>query len=286
VYFNGLAGMGVHVILSGQAVRQLETEFNFKGENGWLNWLGLMRSRGCRFARIDTALDDIGPDGVLNMVAIESAAKACHIVSPFHTARKLNSEEFSLTHPDATTDKGETLYFGKRKDSNMFVRIYDKAAEQLLEGVHHIRVEMEAKGKGAEQFVTRLLEEGFPVVSRILLSYLDFKEPSDTDTNKSRWETSPWWSTFVGRVEKCRLGVSRPVARTLEETKAWIERQVSCSLAVVADAIRKECEVRGEKYPVVFKSYIRGLVEGGRCRYKPKHLELLGGYAPALGFGV
>lgn len=284
LYFEGLPGMGIHVILSGQGVRQLETEFGFAGEAGWLKFLASLRAHGAKFSRFDIALDDYGDDGVLDMGVIEAAAKARNLVTPFHSGKKLNSEEFAFC-ADAEIQKGETLYFGKRKDSNMFIRIYNKGAEQLID-VHYIRVELEAKRKGAEQLITLLLEKGFEVVASVLLGYLDFKEPSAGDTNKSRWETSPWWSAFVGRVEKCRLGVARPVSRTLEQMRAWLNRQVACPLAVVVDAIEKECEVTGEKPSVARKRFIRGLIESGRERYKPKHLELLGNHSPRLSFGL
>ena len=283
VYFDGAPGMGVHAVLSGQALRQLEQEFSLFDEASWLAWLSSLRERGCRFTRIDPAMDDKGEGAVLDMRVIEAAARERQVVSLFRTCEHRTRNAWELSG-EGVAEAGETLYFGSRS-SEMFVRIYDKAAQQG-EAFHHIRVEMECKGKNAEEMVTALLCGGFANVPRILLAYLDFKTPSGGDSNKRRWSTAPWWADFLDRCEKARLHVKRAAVRTVERVKAWIQKQAAQSLAVVFDAIEKECAAAGLDARAVQRRYVYSVVEEGRSRYRSKHRIMLGGYVPSLMGGL
>ena len=285
VYSDGAPGMGVHFSLSGQAVRQVEQEFRLFTQEAWRAWLSLMRERGCRFTRVDAAMDDLGPEGLLSMAAIEEAARSRCLVSLFRTCEKRRRDMWELAGEGRAEvlESGETLYFGSRS-SDMFVRIYDKAAQQG-EAFHHVRVEVEAKNGNAEELVTRIIAEGFKVVPQVLRAYLDFKTPGETK-NKSRWETAPWWDAFLCSAEKARLRVVRAAARTLETVKAWLNRQAAQSLAVVLDAIHKECQAAGLDVRRAQRRYVYGLVEEGRSRYRSKHRIMLSGHVPALGEGL
>lgn len=284
VYYDGAEGMGIHVVLSGQAVRQLEQEFTLFTEEGWQGWLSRMVERGCRFTRVDGAMDDKGDNAVLDMRVIEAAARARHLVSPFHYCERRTRDMWELSEGGAT-EEGETLYFGRRT-SDMFVRIYNKAAQQG-EAFHHIRVEMECKKKNAEQLVAAVIAGGFKVIPQLLRAYLEFKEPpGGSDTNKSRWRTAPWWEEFLGRCEKARFLVKRVAAQTLDTVKEWFRRQASPLMAVLMDAIEKECAAAGLDVRKAQRRFVYGLVEEGRSRYRTKHRILLSGYVPSLAGGL
>jgi phage replication initiation protein len=276
--------MGVHVSLSGSAVRQLEQEFSLFTEGAWVSWLSAVRAKGWLFRRIDAALDDVGPDGVLDMAVIGEAARSKNVVSLFRRCQRVVSEAWELSGDNVSDEKGETFYFGRRS-SDMFVRIYNKGAQQG-ESYHHVRVEMVAKRDNAEQLVSRLLAHGFSDVSKILRGYLDFKKASDTDGNKSRWETAPWWDAFLNRAEKSRFSVKRAAVKTLESVKKWLTRQTAQSVAMIFDGIEKECKAAGLNVRRAQKKFIYNLVEEGRGRYKSKHRVMLGGYVPALSGGL
>jgi phage replication initiation protein len=284
VYYDGADGMGVHVALSGQAVRQLEQEFGLFTEDSWQAWLSRMVERGCRFTRVDAAMDDRGDDAVLDMRVIEVAARERHLVSPFHYCERRTRDMWELGEGGAT-ETGETLYFGRRS-SDMFVRIYNKAAQQG-EAFHHIRVEMECKKRNAEQLVAAVITGGFGIIPRLLRGYLDFKQPPvGSDTNKSRWDTVAWWDVFLDRCEKARFLVKRIAGRSLDTVKEWFNRQAAPLLAVLMDAIEKECLVAGLDVRKMQRRYLYGQVEQGRSRYKTKHRVLLSAYVPSLGGGL
>ncbi len=283
VYYDGSPSMGVHVSLAGQAVRQLEQEFRLFTEAAWLRWFGWIRSLGCSFTRLDMPMDDVGPDGVLDMAVIEAAARSGQLVTLFRRCQKIASDSWELGGSGAC-EGGETLYFGKRS-SELHVCIYDKGS-QKGGSIHHIRVEPRFRGANAEYLVARLLEKGFSEVPKILRAYLDFKVSlidgvATGDSNKSRWDTAPWWVSFLDGCEKGRFSAKPGAVRTLDSVKVWLTRQASQSLAMVFDAIDLECRASGLNVRAVQRRFIWGLVEEGRGRYKSKHRVLLGGYVPS-----
>jgi phage replication initiation protein len=291
VYHDGTPGMGIHVVLSGTGVRSLEHEQGLNCEAAWQKWLFDLALKGFKFARFDSAFDDIGCDHVLDMATIWEATKARNIVTPFHKARRRGEEEYNLHETgEAPCAEGETIKFGSRT-SNMFVRVYNKAQEQLSkgvplpEGIHWIRVEQEFKHEAAVKAVEYFVRFGFECFAQLLRSQLDFKVPS-SDSNKSRWVTVDWWDTFLGGCVKARLRVCKPVERSVEAVKGWLTRQAAPSLGVLADAIHKECAVTGADYRRSVLRALFSLVEGGRERYKSKHLRMLADYVPSVGFGV
>jgi DNA relaxase NicK len=222
------------------------------------------------------------------MATILAATEAGHVVSPFHDYDFRTSKKGSL-RGSGSGPRGETLYFGERS-SNMFVRIYNKGAQMNWFGEDgdsvYTRVEMEAKRENAEQLVTQLLDHGFGVVPSLLRHYLDFKEPSEGDSNKSRWETVSWWSSFLEECEKVRLSVKKVATRTIETVKEWLYRQAAPSLALLVDAIEKECAVTGVNPRFAVKRFLWSLQHEGRGRYKAKHRVMLQKHTPSLAFGV
>ena len=284
VLHDGSPGMGVHIIMSGQAMRQWEAE-NFYTEESWCDFFRYVRALGGRFKRIDVAFDDTGTEAVLDMEVIGRSLRERNLVSPFKEADRRTSEKIPL-HEDGGNRESETYYLGSRQ-SHMFVRIYNKAAQMgYPEGVHWVRVELQAKAANAEQLITMILQHGFSVVGAVLRHYVDFKEPpAGGDSNKSRWETAPWWDKFLNSCEKAPLNLAKSVTKTIEEVKKWVVKQAAPLLAVIADSIEKECRVSGLNYRRMVARYFVSLVEDGRGRYKAKHRQLLGSHVPRLAFG-
>jgi hypothetical protein len=288
VYHDGTPGMGFHAVVSGKAVRQLEHEQGLFCEQAWQAWLGDLSAKGFKFTRVDVAFDDVagvGGTGVLDMGVIFAAVQARDLVTPFHKARRRREDEYNLHESaGAPCAEGSSIKFGSRT-SNMFVRIYDKAQEQLLPAdFHWIRVEQEFKKENAVKFVEWFLRFGFASCAELLKTQLDFKV-SSCDSNKSRWVTVAWWDTFLVGCSKARLRPSEVVSRTIDNVKAWVTLQAP-SLALYFDAIYKECLATGADYRRAKCRALDALLEGGRGRYKSKHLRMLADYVPFVGFGV
>jgi phage replication initiation protein len=153
-----------------------------------------------------------------------------------------------------------TVEIGKRV-SDLFVRIYDKAAEQGISG-QWVRVEIEAKRERARALVALVACDGLSAVASILRGYVDFKLPSGADSNKRRWETAPWWDQFLRGVGEQRLTMAPRGPRTVAQVAASIEHQYGPWLAVLA-ALEDGQEL------------VAGILERGPRRWKAEHVSAL-----------
>jgi phage replication initiation protein len=184
--------------------------------------------------RLDIAADDTDYH-LLDLAVIEEKIGLDEFVCRGHKSDQ---------HRNLYGGAGNTIYFGARS-SDTLVRIYDKAAEQATHGEQEgipnywIRVEMELKGERARragQFIVEHPDDWRIYAAGWLYDYLDFKMPDFSDQKKYRWETCEWWSDFLDQAGKCKLLGERKVA-TLEDVRAWVEKQVSPSLFVLAATI-------------------------------------------------
>lgn len=262
VYFDGAPHMGPHVVMSGQACRELEASPIFDPDGG-LDWPGLLRyvrAQDWHISRLDVALDD--RDGQLDMDTIAATVKAKDVTGPWQATESTNKQYKGKDQVEPS------IYFGSRK-SDRFVRIYDKRAERLAAGADPgpdpwIRVEMVLRDDHAAAVADLLLEQDGELepFREMLHQYIDFKSPVAGDSNRWRWPTVSWWAAFLGNVGKRRLGVA-PLVMTLEGLSRWVERQVAPGLAVLA---------RHKAFGVV---RLFGLMRDAEDRWKPRHRALL-----------
>jgi phage replication initiation protein len=154
-------------------------------------------------------------------------------------------------------------------------RIYDKAAEQADLGVDvsccqsWIRAEMELKNDRADvaaHYIDQHRKDWSNEAAGWLLGFLDFKDPG-TDSNVSRWETSPWWSLFVEQAKKSRIA-SVQQERTVEDVRDWVDRQVIPSLFVLEATLGHQ-------------EFFRMVAEGS-ARLKEHHKKMIADYNKML----
>jgi phage replication initiation protein len=247
--------MGVHVRLPARALKALPRDAiavlcDSVGMHG-------------KFTRLDLATDDF--QGVLDMDVMREKILKQEFVCRARSGREIRS---------LFGGAGHTLYFGSR-ESDTFLRIYDKAAEQADLGVDvsccrsWIRVEMELKNDradGAAHYIDQHREDWSNEAAGWLLSFLDFKDPG-TDSNVSRWDTSPWWSLFVAHAKKSRIA-SVQEERTVEDVRDWVDRQVVPSLFVLEATVGHE---------EVFQ-----MVAEGSGRLKDHHKKMIEDYNKML----
>lgn len=124
------AEMGVHLAFGGRALRSLS-----EGGIEAVSLLDWMLKEGGKVTRLDLAIDVF--DTPIDPIAL---AQSERVKEAPGSARK-----WSFVKGD---DGGCTAYIGSRK-SERFLRIYDKAAEQKLEGKNWTRFELELKSDAA-----------------------------------------------------------------------------------------------------------------------------------------
>lgn len=187
-WHNKRDDMGVHVQYSGQTLNKYSAE----GASARMIAIHHNLSHD-RCTRIDLALD--ARDERLQISSLAAIVK--------HSTENLKIKSFSHI---ISQDGGETLYLGSRQ-SEQYIRVYNKAAEQNIEG-DWIRIELELKGSRAHEIGAQLALKGdgdMTAIARGMIKNLaDFQDQN--------------WQRIVGE-----MAVSIGKARVNEpDTKGWL----------------------------------------------------------------
>jgi DNA relaxase NicK len=221
-------------------------------------------SKQGHFGRIDVALDD--RSGVIDVDRIYEAVVKGQCVSHFRQACMVASLDVG-----SGADTGKTLSMGSRQ-SETYLRIYDKAAEQRAKGKEvegsWVRWEMEWKGDRAHAVavaLSRLGQEEFEsYIVGVFRSALDFRDCTREDDPKSRYRAPllEWWRVLTDGMRRAKLEVAKAV-KQIEQVKRWAEKSLSPMLGVLC--VHPEA---GERW------LVKTIVEGVE-RWRNKHLMLL-----------
>lgn len=152
ILYDGAENMGVCVDMSGTGCRAFETYSKI----GWDELMQILyfNSGDYNVTRLDMAFDD--HTGILDIDVLRDDTDDHLYVSRSRTWKV----EYG--------SQGTTIYHGSPK-SNMYIRIYDKAAERDLQNVHWIRVEMQMRDEIAAGFIDGLLKHSTGVQFRGVL---------------------------------------------------------------------------------------------------------------------
>jgi len=186
--------MGYHVIISGSAIRNIVE----KSDMDQKTLLQSVCDAGASITRLDLAKDLTGEN-----VSLDKIYQALERKESVGTART-----FSQIH---SINGGNTVYVGSRQ-SEKFIRIYDKAAQSQLPGKLWFRFELETKGMVARALASLLTQEATwdGAFDRLARDMVDLPQSKD-------------YKAFYasGIVE---IGIPKLEKKT--DREAWIEAQV------------------------------------------------------------
>lgn len=205
VHYNGREDMGVWCEMSGQGCRNFEDLTTLP--NKWEDLLSFIHTNHLHMTRLDVAYDD--HTGILDINRIAHDTEKQHFVSRMKYWEVVRSSV------------GLSVQIGSPQ-SKVLVRIYDKAAERgYNDGRHWVRVELQLRDSRAEEFskIPMRIGEAF---AGVLLNYLRFVEPDETDTNKSRWQTADYWYTLIGDVGRIKIFTVPGGAYNLEKCRHFV----------------------------------------------------------------
>jgi phage replication initiation protein len=270
VFYDGNDDMGVFVSMKGRGCDQYANNQGWVTEEPWREFVSDILAINCSMTRFDLAYDDVG-ERVLYMEKVRTSIDEGRVVSKWKDCDP--SGKRSLC--EKAERKGDVVHFGSIL-SEVSGCIYDKAKEQiqkgrLLAGAHWIRCELRTKGDRANAMASAFVAEGFPAGVAVLRDYLDFKERSETDSNRSRWATCDWWEKFCSGVEKANLKVEK-VLPTVDKVRSWLVKYVAPSLALVVDADDNSSDKMGGL------ALLASLVADGRKRFRQVHQNMLREY--------
>lgn len=204
ICYGGREDMGVCCNMSGKGCRTFE-EYGTGDYNSIFdviidNWSEDGDKRKMNLTRLDVTYDDF--DGLLDIWTVFNAT-----ISNGYVDNKLIQGDFVSrfsTYDVTLSTKGLSCGYGSSK-SNIYIRIYDKKAEQNNTDVDHwVRCEIQLRKENAIGFIM-LTGDICTNYFGVLNNYLRFIDPSDTDSNKRRAETAEWWAKFIETGERLKI---------------------------------------------------------------------------------
>lgn len=206
IHYNGRDDMGVWVEMSGQGCRTFET----LSRVGWDALFSFIDTNHLKITRLDVAFDD--HSGILNIRDIVEDTQEGNFVS------KSDYWETVLS------SKGSTVQIGSPQ-SKVLVRIYDKARERRCpEDTHWVRVEIQLRDDRAIQFTKIPMSIG-EAFSGVLLNYLRYVIPDDTDTNKWRWMMRPYWMDMLEVLTPIRIYTAPGMDYNIDRCREYVVNQ-------------------------------------------------------------
>ncbi|MBE6879770.1 MAG: replication initiation factor domain-containing protein [Ruminococcaceae bacterium] len=190
--------------------------------------------------RIDLAHDD--HEGLLDIRKILKETVKRNYVSK-------TRKNYKYAHFNGRFEELSVMYGSKSSD--IYIRIYDKAAERGYDQIEKkwVRTEIVLKQSRAEEFLRLYLSgsevvpdpkhpEKVPEIKRnlgelfygILNNYLRFVVPDPDQKNVSRFQIRKWWKEFIGSIEKIRVYVKKNTDYNLHKLQRYIVDQAGNSI--------------------------------------------------------
>lgn len=232
---NRYLDMGIHFEMSGTGCRKLAERLSERGMSV-RDYLLFLSDYGVKFSRIDIAYDDYNK--MLDFELLEQKMKQGLVITQMRSSKHLDGYTKIESLGNEGNQKGVSLYFGNRA-SRAFIRFYDKKVEQLskkkavAEDIESWqRYEVVLKKEKAEDFVEKYktCEDLGKLYKQIIGGLVRFID--DTDSNKSRCETSKFWKDFLGDETPLKLA-TKQADSDLFSVLEWFDKSVLNSLIVL-----------------------------------------------------
>ena len=227
-----LKSMGIHIMFSGYACREFETEYD------WYWLFDYANKNASAISRIDIAID-VFNDKTMTLPRIRKYLKRGLIVSKAKKA--LNLEERLTVSGEIT---GESVRIGSSASETMVV-FYNKLQERTSANYivsddikHWYRCEIRLRRESAKNFLNKAVNEykdfGELTISVLnnLISIKDYKHNQSNNTDRYRWKNAKWWNEFVQTNKKQPLS-SKAIQTSIQRKASWIEKSVEKTLASV-----------------------------------------------------
>lgn len=239
---------GIILSFSGQGCRQ--AELLFRPGHSWSTFIQSIFDASGRFTRIDLAIDDF-----------YGYFEIPYLIEKFHRGELIS--RFNEFEPKSKFDregnsKGWTFAYGSMR-SRTYIYMYEKNKEQ---GVDYFwnRTEIRLKDENADTIAAIISDFGDEsarigmYAMGIINNYISYRIKT-SDSNKSRWPVDPVWQKYLNDIPKLRISKPLPDA-CIERTEAWLQRQVSKSIAKMYYAMMDE------QNPTRFDWFRKLFVEG------------------------
>lgn len=261
--------LGTHVLISGKGCRDIES-LNVD----WLELFGFLTDNfDMNITRIDIAIDTF-TDKYFTLQKLRDYIKNKQVVSRFKS-----STEFIQKSLSTSDIESETIWFGSRT-SNIQIVFYNKLMERTNASYevdpnikYWYRCESRFRNEIAMNLVKTILNNGdyIKIINDVLYNYLDFKDISYTESNRSRWITSFWWLDFLETNKKLSLKVNLKESSIVSK-KRWLNDSVSKSqfMVYVSDLVKDTYTI-----DMLSSNYIYSILKEGFSKIKDKDMKVI-----------
>lgn len=224
-----MANMGIMILLSGYACRELEQFYSWQFLFSYINNYKL------NINRIDIAHDFYNFDYDI-MKKVHSHINKKSITSKYKTSTIIQERFIG-----SDSLKGDSVRFGDRS-SLVTTIFYDKLLERkqadyiLPSNLQSwVRCETSYRQERGQELYNRIqndLQESMRYESSVLYNYIDFKDMKSNNKQVCRRPTAKWWLNLVGTIEKQPLA-KKAIQNSLQQKNTWINRQVCKTIAML-----------------------------------------------------
>lgn len=248
IHYNGADDMGVWLELTGQGCRAFETYGN--GDYEGLFREALYNSGQMNITRLDVAYDD-DEEALLDIDVLCVDTRTGQFVSRFNDWQVIEGS------------KGSSVTHGSMK-SDLFIRIYDKAAERgFTDGRHWIRVELQLRRERAVAFAGKQGDIGQRFAG-VLGNYLRYIDPDGADSNKWRWPMRDYWEQLLAGAARIQLYEKPGAEYNMNNLENFVYRQAGNAISALLeisgqdeffDRLKKRGTVQNPKYKALMNQY-------------------------------
>lgn len=221
--------MGVHLLISGSACRELEKIMSWKEFFSRLETFETFK-----FTRIDIAIDTY--KNYFTIATLRKKIKKRELTCKFKSATFM--EQINIK---STESESASLKFGSMS-SDIYIVFYDKLKERKNAGYtiddsidFWVRCELRFKHDLSNQLYSKFVLNGYELgnyIQGILYNYIDFKEKL-SNKRIERNKTAHFWKKFLGDVEKLEL-TNKPLQTTIQQKRQYAEKQFSRIVSMIS----------------------------------------------------
>lgn len=242
IFYNHSINEDCWVEMSGSGCRAFET---FSDSDFYsLSQDVLAEPDNYHLTRLDLAYDDFNKTLDLNKIKRE--------------IKKHNYVSHIRYWECTDSSKGICCYLGS-PSSDLRFRIYDKKQERNREDLEHwIRWEIQLRDEHSSNCLQSILfsEDVGAVFAGVLLQYVRFVVPDETQTNVSRLKTQKWYSDFIGQAEAVKLWTPSDMEYNLFHCERYVYKQAGNAISAliqIKGIDTFQAELQKEKSPITAK---------------------------------
>lgn len=222
ILYNGRDDMGVCVEMSGSGCRSWETYGSGDYDGIFSEIIENIAEKSMNITRLDVAYDDFV--GVLDLSYLMMAAQNGDYASRLQDIEVIYS------------NKGCSVCHGNRRESNVFIRIYDKKKERNRDDLDYwVRCEMKLKDSCAKGFIQLegdIRKNYFDVMNNYLRYVVHSK-----DKNKCQLAMSPEWLRFIESWETVSIFDRPGTDYNILKLDSYVRDQLSGALTTYIDVV-------------------------------------------------